>query len=141
MKEYEQWSDAERFAELRKYTPGQTLSDTELDHIRKVDAIDDNIDRTMESYARFLHDGDYEKYMPLIDMDKTSLEYLALQIELQAERVRLLWIELRFVKFYSNDWAKLKSQYYSAHSYLRFLQGCHEKATTGKYEFKPPNEM
>lgn len=55
-------------------------------------------------YAEFLHDGDFERFQPVCDHDKHSLQYLKDCVEIQREYVRALWIKQRLPVFLSPEW-------------------------------------
>jgi hypothetical protein len=131
----------ERVIELRKYPAGANLTDEQLEHLRKVDSQAVDYDRTMNHYSRFLHDGDYEEFFPVPQMKKDSIEYLKMQIRMQEEKCRYLWLECRFLKFWSLEWLQNKSDYQAAHSFLRLMKGELEKRTTGKYTMQEPNRL
>lgn len=63
-----------------------------------------------ETYAQFLHDGDFEKFQPATTMDHNSREFLELALEAQKEYYRALWIQNRFTIYRSPQWELLDSK-------------------------------
>ena len=62
--------------------------------------INNDLQTVMENYSKFLHDGDFEKYQPLINTPITEEieQYLA------REFARLYWIKGRFVEHLDAEW-------------------------------------
>jgi len=57
-----------------------------------IEAINNNLDYIMERYSKFLNDGDYEKYMVMIDKPDYK------------EITRIAWVMNRFTEYGSAEW-------------------------------------
>jgi len=57
-----------------------------------IDMINNHLEIVMERYSEFLNDGDYEKYMPMIDKPNYK------------ELTRIAWIMNRFTEYGSAEW-------------------------------------
>jgi len=83
-------------------------------------------EQRVERYGQFLEDGDFETFMPVIDMSendpmyrilmrKWQILYLGLVLQnldktsylYHRQFFRLMWIRQRFNKFYGKEWRKL----------------------------------
>jgi len=56
-------------------------------------------DERADTYSEFLHEGDFEKYMPFIETKPKDEELLS-----QRELVRALWIRQRFTHHQRDLW-------------------------------------
>lgn len=139
--DYISLTDNERFVGLREIPIGSKITDEQLDHLRRLDYESNNIEHKMNHYSRFLHEGDYEEFIEVPFMDKTTDEFLEIRVRLLEEQIRILWIEARFMKFWSQEWAENKSLYATKHAYLRMFKGELEKRKTGKYTMQEPNQL
>jgi hypothetical protein len=139
--DYAKESSIERQIEMRKFIPGQNYDETTLEHLRKVDFGLEMTKQQKEHYARFLTIQERDLFLQVPKLDKNSISYLEAQVELQRAEVKILWLRNRFTKFYSKKWMQNKSLYYTAHSYLRLLEGALEQKVTGKYSLQEPNRV
>jgi len=57
-----------------------------------IETFNKDIDKVIEHYSKFLNDGDFEKYMPMIDKPDPK------------ELTRIAWIMNRFTEYGSADW-------------------------------------
>jgi len=79
---------------------------------------DVQLDRRMEFYAEFLHEGDFEKWHPCCYLPRDDPEFIALKAEAEAIpksedpriEVRRLWIMNRFTIYKSPEWDVLLEQ-------------------------------
>jgi len=67
-----------------------------------IELLNTDLDTVMNNYAKFLHDGDFEKYQPMINtpMPDGIRQYLI------REQCRLLWIVGRFTEHLEEAWCK-----------------------------------
>ena len=73
-----------------------------------------DIDDKAEYYSQFLHDGDFEYWMPCCfsSDSKKKAEADALKLEgTDKEKARILWIKNRFTVYQSPEWKQLADEY------------------------------
>lgn len=104
------------------------MTATEADRMLAWDTPHPNLmfDLRMERYSQYLHDGDFERFMPATAMSKDDPEYQELFIEwlilcndftlnnypkgsylYDRELCRLMWIRQRFNEFLGPEWREL----------------------------------
>ena len=64
-----------------------------------IEYVNNNLDSVMNDYSKFLNDGDYEKYMPMIEHPDPR------------ELCRIAWILNRFTKYGSKEWNLIHSYF------------------------------
>jgi hypothetical protein len=60
--------------------------------------------KRLEIYGELLHEGDFEYYQPFCYADKNSIHY-------KKEKLRAMWIRMRFCEFGSEEWSTLQEEF------------------------------
>ena len=92
------------------------------DEPETVEMLNNNIDQLMEGYARFLDDGDYNKFMPYTNqvIDFKVLYWI------EQHLARLYWIKNRFTAYGSKEWKLLEAAHVVALSRMNIIEN-HKK--------------
>jgi len=69
------------------------------------------LEMVMDYYSDFLHDGDYEKYNPNINLVPGSREYLVQALFTAREMTRAIWLMNRLTKFGDVHWSLLNKEF------------------------------
>ena len=64
-----------------------------------IKTINKDCDKVMEHYSKFLNEGDFEKYMPMLDKPEPR------------ELTRIAWIFNRFTEYGSEEWNLIHSYF------------------------------
>jgi len=76
----------------------------------------------MDYYSDFLHDEDYEKFNPNINLDPMSREYLAQSLTAHREYARAIWILNRLTRFGDVHWSLLNNEFQKQYNMIKYYE-------------------
>jgi hypothetical protein len=72
---------------------------------KEINWTESEMDARLEEYSEYLHDGDFEKYMPNIDLVPGTVGYIKAHYESMQELKRAYWIAMRPTARFDILWA------------------------------------
>jgi len=76
----------------------------------------------MNQYSIYLHDGDFEKYQPNINLNPHTREYLIQALDAERELTRALWIMNRLTRYGDVHWTLLNKEVATHYEMILYYQ-------------------
>jgi len=73
-------------------------------------------------YSEFLHEGDYARYQPNINLNVSSREYLVESLQAHKEYARGIWILNRLTRFGDTHWSLLNQEWQTHYNMILYYQ-------------------